>query len=142
VDLNTQKQLTTLKGQYRTFWIVFSPDHRTLVTMGADKETFAATYTVWDVSTQRQRGTIKETSLPDSLPSFSSDGRTLAMPSEGKSIKLWDVATGQYLAALDWPNAEQALFSPDSKTLAALSKDKKLKLWFAASEAEVAAQKR
>jgi len=141
-DLNTQKQLTTLKGPERVFFMVFSPDNKTLVMIAGEKEAAGIVYGVWDVSTGIERGRIKETVIADSVPAFSGDCKTLAMPSEGKSVKLWDVATAQYLGALDWPDVEQAVFSPDNKKLAAISKDGKLKLWFAADEEEVRGSKR
>ncbi|MBE8999310.1 serine/threonine protein kinase [Nostoc sp. LEGE 12447] len=91
------------------------------------------------------------TSLPISLPSksdflpktlkghssdvnsvaFSPDGTTLGSASDDKTIKLWNLASGEEIRTLEghsnwiWTVA----FSPDSKTLASGSADKTIKLW-------------
>ncbi|QLE51895.1 serine/threonine protein kinase [Nostoc sp. C057] len=91
------------------------------------------------------------TSLPISLPSksdflpkafkghssdvnsvaFSPDGTTLGSASDDKTIKLWNLASGEEIHTLEghsnwiWTVA----FSPDSKTLASGSADKTIKLW-------------
>lgn len=51
---------------------------------------------------------------------FAPDGSLLVSGSEDRSIRLWDVATGGELAALEGPSfAVDALaFSPDCRTLA------------------------
>ena len=58
--------------------------------------------------------------------SFSPDGKTLASGSGGKTIKLWDTATGKEIRTLaghsEW--LQSVCFSPDGKTLANGSGDK------------------
>ncbi|MEH2049533.1 serine/threonine-protein kinase [Nostoc sp.] len=84
---------------------------------------------------------VSETSfLPKSLKghssdvnsvAFSPDGTTLGSASDDKTIKLWNIASGEAIRTLEghtnwiWTVA----FSPDSKTLASGSADKTIKLW-------------
>ncbi|MBC1220030.1 serine/threonine protein kinase [Nostoc sp. UCD121] len=62
---------------------------------------------------------------------FSPDGITLGSASDDKTIKLWNLTSGEEIQTLEghsnwiWTVA----FSPDSKTLASGSADKTIKLW-------------
>lgn len=62
---------------------------------------------------------------------FSPDGKTLASGSDDKTIKLWNLASGQEIQTLeghsDW--IWTVALSPDGKTLASGSADKTIKLW-------------
>ncbi|BAY20217.1 WD-40 repeat protein (plasmid) [Anabaenopsis circularis NIES-21] len=62
--------------------------------------------------------------------SFSRDGKTLASGSYDKTIKLWDLETGQF-RTLKGHNAAvtSVSFSPNGKTLASGSDDGTIKLW-------------
>ncbi|CAD8045129.1 unnamed protein product [Paramecium primaurelia] len=62
---------------------------------------------------------------------FSPDGNTLASGSNDKSIRLWDVKTGQQKAKLDGHTSTvySVCFSPDGNTLASGSYDKSIRLW-------------
>jgi WD40 repeat protein len=62
---------------------------------------------------------------------YSPDGQTLASGSHDKTIKLWDVKTGNLLQTLtghsDWVNS--VAYSPNGQTLASGSGDNTIKLW-------------
>ena len=59
------------------------------------------------------------------------DGKTLASGSKDKTIKLWDLATGEEQATLEGHTDDvySVAYSPDGKILASCSKDATIKLW-------------
>ncbi len=80
---------------------------------------------------------------------FSADGKTLASGSFDKTVKLWDVATGQeqatfrgygeaHVAAADVrPGINSLAFTPDGKILATSGLDASIKLWDVAAKKEL-----
>ncbi|CAD8213517.1 unnamed protein product [Paramecium pentaurelia] len=70
----------------------------------------------------------------------SSDGSTLASGSQDKSIRLWDVKTGQQKAKLDAHSSgvNSVCFSPDCSLLASGSQDKSVFLWDVKTRKKVA----
>ena len=66
-----------------------------------------------------------------SAVAFSPDGKTIATGSDDKTIKMWNLHTGEELDTLKGHSGEvyAVAFSPDGKTLLSASADKTIKIW-------------
>jgi WD40 repeat protein len=79
----------------------------------------------------RERNRLQGHSNSVDSVSFSPNGKTLASGSYDKTIKLWNLETGQAIRTL-YGHSDYVIsvsFSPDGKTLASGSYDKTIKLW-------------
>ncbi|NER20383.1 MAG: hypothetical protein F6J96_06610 [Symploca sp. SIO1C2] len=78
----------------------------------------------------KERNRLQNTGSVISV-SFSPDGKTLASGSSDKTIKLWDVETGEEITTLSGhdDSVRSISFSPNGKTLASGSSDYTIKLW-------------
>src|SRR5205823_907164 len=111
--------------------LAFAPDGHLLVAGLIEQRV-----KVWDVTTKGKERDLGPTATEYDLVKFSRDGRLLALAA-GYKIKLWEVATGRELPALQVPNsglfAQQArvfvTFSDDSKKIATGGFDTPTVLW-------------
>ena len=126
-DVATGKQLHTLKGNPHFYKVTFSPDGKTLGSIGGDvrADKFEVQVKLWDVATGKERVLGKGQRIEALTMAFSPDGQTLAT-SAMKAVKLWDVATGKEELELGGVWGTLA-FSPDGKTLAI--GDSEVHLW-------------
>lgn len=146
-SLRTGRILRTLSGHSGSVYAVaISPDGQTLVSGSWDN-----TIKVWNLHAGNAGGTptphgIAPTSriVGDGLlytlsghsgevnsVAISPDGQTLASGSEDKTIKLWNLRTGELKTTLTGHSdgVKSVAFSPDGKTLASGSADYTIKLW-------------
>jgi len=131
-DPSTGQNDVVLTGANTNFgnypYLAFSPDGQTLATRNNDGDVM-----LWDVAAGKNTATLPQTAGEWFL--FSPDGKTLAAASgskdwyakrpspEERTPKLWDVASGKKIAALevgphDYILRNSLVFSPDGKTLA------------------------
>jgi len=85
---------------------------------------------LWDVTTSRVAHVVWHNDIVEAL-ALSADGRLLASGSADKTVKVWNVETGQLVGGpLHHDDEVEALaFSLDGRLLASGSFDKTIKLW-------------
>ncbi|MGH2413942.1 MAG: WD40 repeat domain-containing protein, partial [Microcystaceae cyanobacterium] len=118
--------------------VAVSPDGKTLVSGSVDR-----TVKLWDIHTSQCLQTLEEHtsrvwSVAFSPTPFSpltqggtEGGYMLATGSEDKTLKLWNVETGQCLKTLQGHQnlLKSIAFSPDGQTLVTSSFDETMKIW-------------
>jgi WD40 repeat protein len=109
--------------------LCFSPDRKLMASPSGGN------IKIWDKETGKELNTMKgyAENNYDYVGGlvFSSDGKRLASCSEDKTVRIWDITTGNVLFVLKGhtDQVNNAAFSPDGKLLASVSNDKTVRLW-------------
>ena len=132
----------------RLYALALSPDGRLIATAGStrfadDAEQRTASVYLLDAGTGelvRRLPGAPFAGAPHHIArvAFSPDGKSLASGSLDKTIKLWNVVSGQEIATLKGHAhfVNSVAFTPDGRTLASGSSDRTIKLWNMASGQE------
>jgi RNA polymerase sigma factor (sigma-70 family) len=148
-DSATGKLIHQLAGHNRAVYsLAFSPDGKTLASAAGD-----STIRLWDPATGKEipRGGHGNEITVEAV-AFSADGKTVAS-GQGKTIALWEAATGKLIRRIAGPpplaksnlpvaasqreKVWSLAFSPDGKTLASGSGDTSIYLWDPATGKEI-----
>lgn len=114
VKLGEKPEIRVIKDKMMTYQLAFSPDGKRIATGGGG----AYGIVVWTFPEFEQVQTLLGHSDYVSSFRFSPDGRRLASISHDKSIKLWDLESGQELLTLASPPNRDVSFSPDGRRIA------------------------
>jgi WD40 repeat protein len=146
------QERATLKGHtLPARSVAFSPDGQTLASGAgerrrvgeAEKATLPGEIKLWDVTTGRERASLKGHARGVNAVAFAPDGQALATGSDDGTARLWDLAKilGAGKKAAVQPESNPYIwalaFSPDGQTLATASLDGTAKLWNAAQGTEL-----
>jgi WD40 repeat protein/serine/threonine protein kinase len=122
-DGKTAQERLTIPGVGWGSPVRFSPDGKTLA-IGQDA------VVLYDVATGNQRARLLGHSGGIGALAFSPDGKTLASGSGDRTVRLWDLASGQERKQLPHLAPVHSVgFSSDGKLLASGSTDGIVKLW-------------
>jgi glucose repression regulatory protein TUP1 len=84
----------------------------------------------WDIKTRQIRTIFAGHEKDIYSLDFARDGHTIASGSRDKTVRLWDLVTGDcHLVLTIEEDATTVVISPDTKLVAAGSLDKKVRVW-------------
>ena len=132
LDVSTEQYLTRVPhfadGSYNI--LALSPDGLTVAGSFRHSGTQFELFFLWNRLTEQVLWPTGHQNWVKSA-AFSPDGQTIASGSDDKTIRLWDVATGQIKNILTdhRGGVRSVTFSPDGSTLVSGSDDKTIRLW-------------
>jgi RNA polymerase sigma factor (sigma-70 family) len=113
-DVNTGRQLRECGNAVGFCPVCLSPDGKSIAAPGP-----AGGIDLRDATSGEQQHTLK--GHGNSCAGFSTDSKTLITGGADKTIRLWDVSTGQEIRHIDCPEAVSSVtFSPNGKLLASV----------------------
>ncbi|BAY27999.1 WD-40 repeat-containing protein [Calothrix sp. NIES-2100] len=127
---------------HKVYSVAISPDGRTLASSDFKIK-------IWNAATGKEILTLNSHSrvfdsggvsnLLVRSVAFSPDGKTLASGADDKTIKIWNVETGQEIRTLNGHSqrVNSVAISPDGKTLVSGSADATIKIWNVATGNEI-----
>jgi WD40 repeat protein/uncharacterized caspase-like protein len=124
-EVNTGRELRTLKSGFGMSSVTFSPDSKIVATGNNDTK-----IKFWDVHSGEELRTLSGHAGAVASIAFSPNGKIFASASTD-NMRLWDAVTGQELRKLIGHAAgvRSIAFSPNGELLASGSDDKTIKLW-------------
>lgn len=123
--------VTTLEHAGPVSSVDFSPDGKTLVSVGHDSQ-----ICFWDAGTWQQIAVLHEASIPIGAVAFSPDGQTLATGSFDGHIRLYDLVSFPAIDQAEKYSSDQhsapiwsLVFHPEGHTFFTSSHDRTIKTW-------------
>ena len=91
---------------------------------------------MWDIASNKIRNTFQGHEQDIYSLDFARDGRTIASGSGDRTVRLWDIETGQHIMSLSIEDGVTTVaISPDTRYVAAGSLDKSVRVWEADADA-------
>jgi WD40 repeat protein len=127
-DVATRQELKRLpKPDGPVMWMAFSPDGRSLATLGYH----AGEAAIWDIAGGTKRLALKHRNASINNVAFSADSKRLATSGTDEVVRFWDAGDGSPIAVGKGHDQEVhfVAFAPDGKTAVSAGQDKTLKVW-------------
>lgn len=131
-DVASGKELRRFELAAAVFWVEFSPDGKSLLTISGNSAQ------LWDTQSGKEIRRFIGNTGDVIFGTFSADGKYLATGGADRTARLWDVATGKELKKFigHTGGVFSVEFSPDGRYLLTGSEDQTARLWDIRSESE------